>query len=277
MDREGETFECQDAMHRTGKHYVIRSQFDRCIQLGHELTGEQRKLQEHVRTFGASGTRTIEVPARAGQASRTAVCGVSMAAVQLLPPKQPRGEHGRDPLKVWVVRVWELNSPPGAEPVEWILLTNVEVRDLTDANERADWYSCRWIIEEYHKAQKTGCGIEQPQFEFAERLEPVVALLSIVAVQLLQLRDASRHPDAANRSASELFAPIYVKVLSGWRHRGKRSDLTIHEFFFALARLGGHQNRRRDHRPGWLILWRGWTKLQAMVEGATCYEYARSD
>ncbi|MBL4883480.1 MAG: IS4 family transposase, partial [Planctomycetaceae bacterium] len=47
-----------------------------------------------------------------------------------------------------------------------------------------------------------------------------------------------------------------------WRYR-KDKDLTIHEFYMALARLGGHQNRKSDHRPGWLILWRGWTKLQA--------------
>jgi len=43
--------------------------------------------------------------------------------------------------------------------------------------------------------------------------------------------------------------------------------LTVHEFFLALARLGGHQNRKSDHRPGWLVLWRGWTKLNAMRHG----------
>src|SRR3954469_13108992 len=32
--------------------------------------------------------------------------------------------------------------------------------------------------------------------------------------------------------------------------------------------LGGHQNRKQDHRPGWLVLWRGWMHLQSMLEGA---------
>jgi hypothetical protein len=32
--------------------------------------------------------------------------------------------------------------------------------------------------------------------------------------------------------------------------------------------LGGHQNRKNDHRPGWLILWRGWMALQYMFDGA---------
>jgi len=61
--------------------------------------------------------------------------------------------------------------------------------------------------------------------------------------------------------------PDYVTVLSVWRYGKARNDLTIHDFFYALARLGGHQNRKRDHRPGWLVLWRGWTKLQAMLDG----------
>jgi hypothetical protein len=52
--------------------------------------------------------------------------------------------------------------------------------------------------------------------------------------------------------------------------------LTVHEFFYALARLGGHQNRRGDHPPGWLVLWRGWTKLQAMLEGAHAARRLRS-
>ena len=58
------------------------------------------------------------------------------------------------------------------------------------------WYECRWVIEEYHKAQKTGCAIEGLQFSSAAALTPMIALLSVVAVTLLNLREASRRPDA---------------------------------------------------------------------------------
>ncbi len=128
------------------------------------------------------------------------------------------------------------------------------------------WYERRWIVEELHKAKKTGCQIEDMPFTTLGRLEPAIALLSVVAVTLLNLRDASRRPDAKTRRATTVVALDYVDVLSIWRYREVRT-LTVHEFFFALARLGGHQNRKRDHRPGWLILWRGWTKLQAMLDG----------
>ena len=124
------------------------------------------------------------------------------------------------------------------------------------------------MVEEFHKAKKTGCGIELPQFERVERLEPMIALLSVVAVGLLQLRWASRQPEAQRRLAVELMPETHVAVLSAWRFKKVRHDLTVYDFCLALARLGGHQNRKRDHPPGWLVLWRGWSVLEDMVAGA---------
>ena len=179
------------------------------------------------------------------------------------------------PLKAWVICVQEIKPPEGVEPVEWILLTNVPVHNAEDARARIFWYECRWIIEEYHKAMKTGASIEDLQFTKEERLQPVIALLSVIALFLLNLRNASRRPDAQERPASELLPVEFVTVLALWRYKKLRTDLTVHEFYYALARLGGHQNRKHDHPPGWLILWRGWTKLQAMVDITTAYERQR--
>ena len=89
----------------------------------------------------------------------------------------------------------------------------------------------------------------------------MIALQSIVALTLLNLRDASRRPDAEMTPARQVIAQEYVNVLSAWRHGEARPVWTVHEFFLALARLGGHQNRRNDKRPGWLVPWRGWTAL----------------
>jgi len=52
--------------------------------------------------------------------------------------------------------------------------------------------------------------------------------------------------------------------------------LGVREFLFALARLGGHLNRRGDRPPGWLVLWRGWMELQRLVEGAQLARLKRS-
>ena len=56
-------------------------------------------------------------------------------------------------------------------------------------------------------------------------------------------------------------------MFGAWRYQESRPNLNVYEFYYALARLGGHQNRKHDPPPGWLVLWRGWTQLQAMVDG----------
>ena len=107
-----------------------------------------------------------------------------------------------------------------------------------------------------------------PQFEEEDRLQPCIAVISVVALTLLRLRDASRRPDAKERPATDVISDDYIAVLSSWRHGKVRKDWTIHDFYYALARLGGHLNRKNDHPPGWIVLWRGWQELQAMVTGA---------
>jgi hypothetical protein len=168
---------------------------------------------------------------------------------------------------VWVVRVWEPDPPAGVEPVEWFLLTNVAVKSAADAWERVDWYCVRWVIEEYHKAQKTGCTIEDAQFTTVAALEPTIALLSVIALTLLNLRDMSRDQQLSARPATEVVSAAEMAVVCGHYHKTRRV-LSVREFFQLLARLGGHQNRKKDHPPGWLVLWRGWQALQLMVAGA---------
>ena len=188
--------------------------------------------------------------------------------VLVCPPHARSGHHGNAPLPMFVVLATEANPPAGEKATEWMLLSNHHVKTFDDAKSVIQWYEQRWIVEELHKAMKTGCQIEDMQFNSTARLEPAIALLTVVAVTLLNLRDASRQQDAKTRPATTMLAPEYVELLSMWRYR-KNKDLTTHEFYMALARLGGHQNRKSDHRPGWLILWRGWTKLQAMMDGYT--------
>jgi hypothetical protein len=268
FDRGGDSFEFLDYLDAQDRSYVGRAKHNRNIRIGHGEDAPEGKLQDHLRSLPAQGqSRTVTVRSHDGGPSREATVVLSWAAVVLPPPQQQCGYSRRQPLRVWVVRVWEPNPPEGVEAVEWFLLTNVAVESVEDAWERVDWYTVRWVVEEYHKAQKTGCTIENPQFTTVEALEPTIALLSVVAVTLLNLRDMSRDKQLQDRPATEVVSPEEVEVLSGWRY-GKRRMLSVKEFFLALARLGGHQNRPKDHPPGWLVLWRGWQALQLMVAGA---------
>jgi len=123
---------------------------------------------------------------------------------------------------------------------------------------------CDCHIEEFHKALKTGTKAEALQLETAQSLFAAIALKSLVALRLLDLRERVRlSPDAPAEQAGlpELELALLREVL----HRPIK---TIREVALALGRLGGHMNRKGDGMPGWQTLFCGIAKLTNLVEGA---------
>jgi hypothetical protein len=267
-DQGADTFEFLEHEYHSGRRFVVRAAKARKVHAGHEPVGPRRELKAFARGLPELGRFTMDVQPQPGRRKREgAEFVVRGAAVLVCPPHAKAGRHGNDPLPLYVVQVTEVAPPAGEEAIEWTLLTNERVQTFEDAWRVTGWYERRWVVEEYHKAQKTGCRIEAMQFTTTDRLEPAIALLSVVAVTLLKLREASRRADAGTRRADAVVSREYVEVLSLKRYGEVRDDLTVREFSLALGRLGGHQNRKCDGHPGWLVLWRGWMKLQAMLDG----------
>jgi Transposase DNA-binding len=275
-DRGADVFEYIEHKHNSSGHYIVRSKHDRLCTVLIDGTPHRCKLHGHARRLEPLGGRYVPVAARDGQPPRTAKVLIAAGAVELVAPRQPRGDHGPDPLPLQVVVLREVETPAGVAPLEWILLSNRPAGDLTAASVIADWYGHRPIVEDLHKGMKTGCGVETLQFTTEAALQPVIALLSVVAVFLLGLRDAARDPATASDPATQYVPVNYSEVLCAWRHGVVRADWTVGEFYFALGRLGGHQNRTSDPPPGWLVLCRGWTLLQAMVAGVEAIGRSRT-
>jgi hypothetical protein len=268
-DRGADMLEFMEAVELDDDHYLVRSKSNRNIDIDDGGGGAvTAKLHDWARNLPTLGTRTVDVQTNHGQKARCATVRIAAGKVSIKPPHFARGEHSNNNLVTWVVHVREIDPPADAAPLEWILLTNVPVNNGADAAERIDWYACRPIIEEYHKAKKTGCGIELPQFTTGHALQVAIAVLSVVATQLLRLRDVSRNPNATTLPATQIVDLPYIEAVSLWRFGKVRVELSVRDFFMALAKLGGHLNRKGDGPPGWLVLWRGWTKLQLLVAGA---------
>jgi hypothetical protein len=264
-DRAGDITELLDYADEHDLDYVARSQHDRSCAVDGQLT----RLHQAARAWEPLGpARPIAVAAQRNRPARTAVVRIAWSPVTLQPPANGRGRERGVPLEAWAVRVWEPEPPAGVEAIDWLLLTNVAVGSLGDAWERVAWYACRMAVEEYHKGMKTGVSVEALQLTTRARLEAAVGVLSVVAVVLLAVRDAGRDAATAARPAAEWVPPGWVEVLSRWRHKEARPGWSAGEFLWALGRLGGHQNRPSNGAPGWLTLWRGWAKLQAMLNGA---------
>jgi len=267
-DRGADLFEFLATEHQLGRTCVVRACHNRSIRVGHGGDGEQALLFDYLRSLPAAGQQSKKVFDRHLAAEREVKLAVAFAAVALQPPHVKKGEYPNRPLPIWGLRIWEPNPPKGKKPLQWYVLSNEAVTTLAQAWQKSSWYECRYVVEEFHKAKKTGCTIEKLQFETEQALQPMIALLSVVAVLLLNLREACRQPDAATRPATEVVDTQYEEILRAWRYHNPRAAMTVKEFYLALARLGGHMNRKCDGNPGWLVLWRGWTKLQSMLDGA---------
>jgi len=125
-------------------------------------------------------------------------------------------------------------------------------------------YASRFLIEEFHKGIKTGMKIEELQLETGERLFRAIAVMSIVALRLLDIRELGRAAPEAPAALTGLSA-LELDVLS---NAVDRTLTTVASVILALGRLGGHMNRPSDGMPGWITLWRGMQALRLMVKGA---------
>ena len=171
--------------------------------------------------------------------------------IQLCHPKQ-------------IVVLKEENPPKGKKGLLWVLFTSLEVNTFNTAWQVAEYYEQRWLIEEYHKAPKSGCKITDRQLSSAGKLEASTALLSIVAVRLLQLKTIGRaNPD---RPAPKVVPPLWLKMLKAVSPKLNRiHDITVGQFYRHVAMLGGFLGRKHDGDPGWITIWRGWVQLAQMV------------
>lgn len=237
---------------------MARAAHERIIET---LAGPRPYLLQWARQLPSQATKEVSLRGRAGGPARTAQLQVAWAQY-LMPAPHDGKERGGPNLRVSVIRAWEVEAPAGVAPLEWVLVTTLAVTDAESARQVIEYYEKRWLIEEYHKCLKTGCAMEARQLETAAGLEALLGFLSISAVRLLQLREASRQkPELPARQVipPELLETIesYLKLPPG--------DLTMREFWRAVARLGGFLGRKSDGNPGWQTIWRGWQKLQDLA------------
>jgi hypothetical protein len=234
--------------------------------------GRKAKLLDWARRLPAQTETTFELRGRTEQPPRTVRLQVAWSAVDLCPPRNGR-QRRQAPVSGWCVRCWEAGQRKNA--LEWVLFTTVPVTDAAMALERLEWYRARWVVEEYHKALKTGCAREQRQLRSAPGLLALLGLLAIVAVRLLQLRTLAR--TAPDTPASDVVEPELLETVIRVRG-GSAHQMTADQFWRAVAGLGGFLGRKGDGDPGWQTLWRGWQRLQdlcwsvhaASVPGKEC-------
>ena len=257
--------ECEWVVRAAQTHRVVETRDGRRLQLS-ELLAEQE----------VRGTRTVQVKAQPNQSARSAK--MEMRYVRIVMPR-PRNvspwvkENGASQIAMSAVQLLEPDPPKGCQALNWILLNSDPVKSPSQARRVIEDYEKRPVVEELHKAAKTGCRMEDRQYRTSARLERVTAVQCVIAVRLLQLRAHARL--TPERPAIEIVPEQWVRVINGVRHGGKRQDsagMTVRDFYRALAQLGGFVGRKSDGEPGWITLWRGFEKLQLILRGVNYYD-----
>jgi IS4 transposase len=260
-DRAADIYEVIQETKEYGCRHIIRLKHDR------KTVEEEKSIKLAMRQKLSFGQTTIEKRGREGTKKQKITLELNWEKVSLRAPARPGFYAGELPaLEETIVHVWGIN-PQTEEVIEWFLYTDVAVNSLEDAIKIAQYYARRWMIEDYHKAIKTGMKAENLQLESAHALFAAIAIMSVVALRLIDLREELRtNPD---RPASESGLDEFeLKVLGAYL---KRDLKTVRCVALAIGRLGGHQNRRADGMPGLLTLWHGMSRLLNIVEGAQLY------
>jgi hypothetical protein len=258
-DCESDFYEPIETCQQHQLDFIIRAYHDRRLAEG------QGHLFEALEGASVLGLYAVKLRSRDGEPARTAIVEIKATRVDLDGPWRPGG--WKPPLKdITVLEVKEVDPPEGIKrPLHWRLLTSLPCQTLAQAKRIVGRYAARWWIEEYHKALKSGAKVEESQLERGYRLEPLIAVLAIVAVRLFSTKLLARsRPDSFEAAESlgpeiiELVEHKFGKPEGGW---------TNQKLLVCVARVGGFIGRKRDGMPGWQTIWRGWHRLMWMCEG----------
>jgi hypothetical protein len=268
MDREADSYALMAELVANGRRFVIRM-----AQATRRLAeGEPHDVGTAIQRARTIANREVPICARGvnkmpsyrkhhpPRRARVAKLEVSTETVTLVRPEAASRCRTKE-LVVNVVRVFEADPPGGEPPVEWRLWTTEPVETAEQALAVVDAYRCRWVIEEYFKALKTGCSFEQRQLESTHALVNALALFTPIAWRLLVLRTLAR--ERPEQPAAPMFSDSLLKCLRFVLQRRKRPDLppipTISDVLLGIAAVGGHI--KNNGIPGWAVIGRGYDQL----------------
>ena len=259
-DREADVYDFFWRAEQLQQPVLIRGSWNRA------LAHEEGYLWDFIERQAVAGHYQVSVPRQGRRRERQATVAVRYGRVALKAPRH-RTRERLPALTVDVVLAREEAPPRGEEALEWLLITTVAVDSLAQAVERVQWYACRWGIEVYHLVLKSGCRIEQRQFEHAAALERYLAIDAVVAWRVMGLT-------MQGRAQPELPCDVFLE-LEQWQAlvcfkqktpTPPRQPPSLAQATQWIAELGGYQGRSSGGPPGVRVIWRGLQRLNEIVE-----------
>lgn len=210
-DRESDLFELfdQGEVAPPNLHWLVRARHNRRLESG-------TRLWDRLEAQEVGGRFRVLMPRRAQRPARIATLELKWCPVEVAPPQVALKKSWRS-LRVYAVMAREVDPPAGADPVEWVLLTDWIVESARMAQRLVQWYGLRWGIECWHQVLKDSCGIETRQMKSASALERALVVDMIVAWRAKLLSRLGR--DNPNAPASQHYTAEELQVLEVYRGR----------------------------------------------------------
>jgi hypothetical protein len=210
-DRENDLIEMYDraTVAPANLFYLVRAQHDRVLDAG-------EKLWDHLAGRPCGGTMSVQIPRNNNRPARLATLELRWAPIQIKPPRVGcKNSWGL--LELWALQAKEIQAPEGAEPIDWLLLTNWKINSLKTAGRLVRYYGLRWGIECWHQVLKDVCRVETRQMKSAQALSRALGLDMIVAWRvLLMCRLGKEHP---HLPASIFYSPEELSVLEVYKKK----------------------------------------------------------
>lgn len=254
-DRGNDIYDFLHGANKSGWKFTVRARHDRKV----EINGAPERLFSWIRGQTAKCKSTLFLKAKGREFSGEVELEITWAKAKLLPPGETSSIATEE---VTYIRVWCPERPK----LEWLLITNLPVDNEEDAKRIIEIYRRRWLIEDYHKALKTGCRIEDNQLKQASRILALFGIVGVIATQLLAMREHCRL--SPTTPVEEAIPKRWVMLIE--QRLGVKLK-TVRDFWHCLARLGGFIGRKSDGEPGWQTIWGGYTRLQDMLWGQSCF------
>jgi Transposase DDE domain len=272
-DRESDVYE-DFARCPANVQLLVRSRHDRCLEGGGRLYA---RLDAQPR---AGGLEVIDIPAKPGQAARTATfelrfcaakvkapgAGMPKAALRQLPPSLPLS----------VVDFKEAGAQEGIAPVHWRLITTHKIETREAALALVQMYRKRWAIEEYFHTLKTGgFAIEDARVGAPGAMMVLTAAAAAAAVTVMQLIKARDNPlgppitslfDAQDCQIIGAVNADYEGPAPRPRQKNPHPKQSLAYATWVLGRLGGWTGYY--DKPGSKTLSRGLQAFERIRQGA---------
>ena len=269
-DREADMFELFDVQRRRPRvELLVRAKHDRVLAKG------KPKLFATMNAGTPDGLIDVEIEgltarpkssrkkARPAREKRLATCELRFRRVTL---PATDAVPGADPVAVHGVHVKEIAPPKDEEPVQWFLLTTVQVNTAQEAAEIVGFYLQRWRVEDFFRVLKSGCRVEFLLFRTADRLQRAIAINAVIAWRIMVMTLLGRQ--APDCDPQLMFADQELGFLRDYAlEHGLDAPQRLGDAVRLVAHLGGYRDRKHDPDPGHQIMWHGQTRLTSAALG----------